>query len=355
MPLEVPNLDDRTFADLVEEALSILPQYAPAWTNHNPSDPGITLIELLAYFTELLIYRLNRVSRENQIRFLYLLRGAEWEGGEGLADASLEDLQEALGTAVLELRQPQRAVTGEDFEYLARQAALDPKDGPQPVRAHCAVRRNLEASAELRALDSPGHVSVVIVPEQEALRPQDLKALVDKVRARLAPKCLLTTRLHVVEPFYVWVSLGADIRLRTGASFDAVRRQAVAALEHAFSPFPGAGPHAEGWPFGRGVYLSEVFETLEGVAGIDSVEAVRVLQLAMSEEHLHTDRAAAGVQIGFRSTLGVDARLGADAALHGKRLLRSDSGELIAIALQSYELVRIVVLEENLRLLGPAV
>ncbi len=59
----VPNLDDRSFTDLVDEALSMLPQYAPKWTNYNPSDPGITLIELLAYLTEVMIYRLDRFAR----------------------------------------------------------------------------------------------------------------------------------------------------------------------------------------------------------------------------------------------------------------------------------------------------
>ena len=47
MPLNVPNLDNRTYDDLVEEALGMLPRYAPGWTNHNASDPGITIIELL--------------------------------------------------------------------------------------------------------------------------------------------------------------------------------------------------------------------------------------------------------------------------------------------------------------------
>ena len=60
MPLPLPNLDDRSYTDLVEEARRLIPTYAPEWTNHNPSDPGIMLIELFAYLTEMLIYRLNR-------------------------------------------------------------------------------------------------------------------------------------------------------------------------------------------------------------------------------------------------------------------------------------------------------
>jgi len=68
-----PKLDDRTFNDIVEEAISMIPRYAPEWTNHNPSDPGITLIELAAWMTDQLIYRLNQVPDKNYVAFLNLL------------------------------------------------------------------------------------------------------------------------------------------------------------------------------------------------------------------------------------------------------------------------------------------
>ncbi|HET9622633.1 MAG TPA: putative baseplate assembly protein, partial [Kofleriaceae bacterium] len=61
------------FNDIVEEALSMIPRYAPEWTNYNPSDPGITLIELAAWMTDLLIYRLNQVPDKNYVAFLNLL------------------------------------------------------------------------------------------------------------------------------------------------------------------------------------------------------------------------------------------------------------------------------------------
>ncbi len=68
-----PKLDDRSFQDIVEEAISMIPRYAPEWTNHNPSDPGITLIELAAWMTDLLLFRLNQVPEKNYIAFLNLL------------------------------------------------------------------------------------------------------------------------------------------------------------------------------------------------------------------------------------------------------------------------------------------
>jgi predicted phage baseplate assembly protein len=73
MPLQAPNLDNRRFADIVAEARALIPRYAPEWTDHNDSDPGITLVQLFAWMTEMLIYRLNLVPDLNYIKFLQLL------------------------------------------------------------------------------------------------------------------------------------------------------------------------------------------------------------------------------------------------------------------------------------------
>jgi predicted phage baseplate assembly protein len=73
MPLPTPNLDDRTFQDILDEARRRIPQYCPEWTDHNLSDPGITLLELFAWMTDMLLYRLNRVPDKNHIKFLDLI------------------------------------------------------------------------------------------------------------------------------------------------------------------------------------------------------------------------------------------------------------------------------------------
>jgi hypothetical protein len=71
--LESPNLDDRKWQDIVDEAKALIPKYAPEWTDHNPSDLGITLIELFAWIVEGMIYRLNKVPEKSYIEFLNLL------------------------------------------------------------------------------------------------------------------------------------------------------------------------------------------------------------------------------------------------------------------------------------------
>src|SRR5512137_219254 len=73
MALTAPNLDDRTFQDIVSEARTKIPLYCPKWTDYNLSDPGVTLIELFAWMVEMLLYRVNKVPDNNYIKFMELM------------------------------------------------------------------------------------------------------------------------------------------------------------------------------------------------------------------------------------------------------------------------------------------
>ncbi|MEU4804575.1 putative baseplate assembly protein [Actinosynnema sp. NPDC023587] len=73
MVLPSPDLDDRRFQQLVDEAKRYVRQSCPEWTDHNVSDPGVTLIETFAHMVDQLVYRLNRVPEKNYLAFLDLL------------------------------------------------------------------------------------------------------------------------------------------------------------------------------------------------------------------------------------------------------------------------------------------
>jgi predicted phage baseplate assembly protein len=73
MALPAPNLDDRRFQELVDDAKRLVQQRCPEWSDHNVSDPGVTLIELFAWMTDQVVYRLNRVPDRNYIKFLDLI------------------------------------------------------------------------------------------------------------------------------------------------------------------------------------------------------------------------------------------------------------------------------------------
>src|SRR6185295_11710350 len=74
MPLPTPILDDRSYQQLRDELVRRIPVYAPEWTDHNASDPGITLIELFAFLGENVLFRFNQIPETTKLAYLKLLR-----------------------------------------------------------------------------------------------------------------------------------------------------------------------------------------------------------------------------------------------------------------------------------------
>jgi hypothetical protein len=68
-----PNIDDRTYQEILNEVLARIPVHNPEWTNFYPSDPGVTILQLYAFMTESMLYRANQVPERNRIKFLRLL------------------------------------------------------------------------------------------------------------------------------------------------------------------------------------------------------------------------------------------------------------------------------------------
>ncbi len=74
MPLSSPILDDRNYQQLIAELKSRIPIYNPEWTDHNESDPAITLLELFAFQAENLLYRFNQIPETTYLEYLRLLQ-----------------------------------------------------------------------------------------------------------------------------------------------------------------------------------------------------------------------------------------------------------------------------------------
>ena len=72
MGLDVPDLDDRAYADLLEDAMKRIPVHAESWTDHNVHDPGVTILELLAWLAESYTYQLDRITDEHRRKYLKL-------------------------------------------------------------------------------------------------------------------------------------------------------------------------------------------------------------------------------------------------------------------------------------------
>jgi predicted phage baseplate assembly protein len=154
MVLPAPKLDDRTFQDLVNETKRLIPRYCPEWTDHNVSDPGVTMIELFAYMVDILLYRLNRVPERNYIKWLEMLglkllppKPARTDLTFYLSGPQPNTVEIPAGTEIATLRtEQQNAITfSTDYTrnvYVPHLAELQTKRGAAPYSDYMQVLLN---------------------------------------------------------------------------------------------------------------------------------------------------------------------------------------------------------------------
>jgi predicted phage baseplate assembly protein len=182
--------------------------------------------------------------------------------GRGAADA--ETVDNLWHRAPFALRARDRAVTAEDYEYLAREAA------PELARVHCTV-------------DVTGTVRVLLVPDAERhefgqvtaaglLVPEDVRS---RVADHLDERRVIGTRLSVGPAGYRGVTVRTTVRRTRGSNARQVRSAALRALYEYLDPIVG-GPDGSGWPFGRTVHIGDIFAVLQRVEGVDRVEDAKI-------------------------------------------------------------------------------
>ncbi|HKW22888.1 MAG TPA: putative baseplate assembly protein, partial [Ktedonobacterales bacterium] len=184
-------------------------------------------------------------------------------------------LDDAMLRAPHMLRTRSRAVTADDYEYLATQI-----NGV--ARARCLAPGSQPGDP---SDPRPGQVFVIVLPQSEATSgriSQDQMTLSAELRGSvlsyLDDRRLLGTALEVRAPQYTWVSVRAKLRLpeRSDAGLAAdVREQAQAALYRYLNPYTG-GPRGDGWPFGRDLHQSEIFSLLQATPHVEFVEDVQM-------------------------------------------------------------------------------
>ncbi len=140
MPLPAPKIDDRNYRDLVEETLARVPVHTPEWTNFNPSDPGVTLVQLFAFLTENLIYRANQIPVRNRQKFLKLL------------GIPLQSAKEARGIVTFTNENGAREthVIPRDFELLSGKMPFRTARGVDvlPVEARMFIKRAVKRTPQ---------------------------------------------------------------------------------------------------------------------------------------------------------------------------------------------------------------
>jgi hypothetical protein len=177
VPLPVPNLDDKRFDELAAEARALIPRSFPAWTDHNPSDPGITLLELFAFLVEAAFYQLDRLPEPTLQRFAELV-GIRREAGESV--------DQLLRRAVTVAGAVHRAVTPSDVELIMATGLFSVQPPPaQPLNAGApaSLLEPLPATVGLSA-DADAGMRSLTIAAPSGFRAGDLVLLDDEARDR---------------------------------------------------------------------------------------------------------------------------------------------------------------------------
>lgn len=345
-----------TFDELVEEGRALVRARAPGWTDHNASDPGVTLMELLAYFGEILAYRSLLVSPDARLNFLRLL-GADAATCDALEQGDPADVARALRRQVLALADADVAATMADFERLARRFAAALLDAQTRLGVRAMALHDLaHAPPGVPAgPEAAGDVCVLLAPSPPLTKAR-MQALCARVQEDLQRCCLLTARVHVMAPEVVFIGVGGRFVLREGAARARVLAQVEAALLARFDGAWGSGAESAHGP-GR-VHLADVAAAIDGCADIDYVDDLVVHRLARhalaaGEEHSESEiQARLGVRPGLYATIGRDARFGGGAGRALARLRRGADGEPTAVLLHPWEQPAVHLVREGVELVG---
>ena len=199
--------------------------------------------------------------------------------------SDIEVLEMALERMPQSIKNRGRAVTLEDFEWIARESARD------IVRVKCIPNFNNEWKPE------PGWVTVIVVPESKDIKPVPSFQLKHKVKEYIKAQCSniispYPEHIYVDGPIYVEVILEVIIYVKSIDSAPSVKNEGYTQLKAFLHPLTG-GYEGRGWEFGRMPFLSDFFPILEGIEGVDYVESLSMkVKSDEKEETITEDRPA---------------------------------------------------------------
>lgn len=278
MPFQLPDLATKTYKDILDEMIVSIPKYTDRWTNYNPSDPGITILELLSWIGETTLYRIDRMPEESYVNFLRLVAGA---AGADEVESLLKDpdvdrshrklleflkeiengtrktIPEIKAEALDFLSSRYRAVTEDDFRELAIEAT-DSGIFEAKVKRAIVYRSPDEEKVE-----------IVIVAD----RQDKYKELIESVRNYLNPRALIGTIIEVKEPAYTGVAINIKIVCQPYARIDKVKENVRLRVSDHLDPFIG-GPLKKGWPYGRLLTIYEIVQIVEKTDGVKLADSV---------------------------------------------------------------------------------
>lgn len=186
----------------------------------------------------------------------------------GVGGSNSWSMEDAKRFGPQSLKHRGRAVTTEDYEWMVLQ------NFSQVARAKCIPTRIPASGGSL--VFTPGAATVIVVPkssQSDPKKPQPSKGLLKNIRQLLAQNALgsIFQDIHVIGPGFEQIDINACVIPHTPGESSLVERRIIKNLEEFFHPLTG-GEKKQGWPFGRNVYISEVYAVIERTDGVRFVE-----------------------------------------------------------------------------------
>lgn len=192
----------------------------------------------------------------------------------------MDSLAEMMMKAPQHLNARQRAVTGEDFEYLAKQTP-----GSDVARVKCLQTQSTDAAGRVNASAGGVHLLVIptvpkdvvtgrIAPHFLEISGEQIKA----IRTHLEPYQLLAVGLNIRDPHYHWVSARVKVHPTPGYRLSQVRSRIIDTLNRFLNPIMGWRDE-NGWPFGRDLYDADVYLALRDLPEIMSIKEVNLYEV----------------------------------------------------------------------------
>ncbi|MDS0301119.1 putative baseplate assembly protein [Halogeometricum sp. S1BR25-6] len=185
--------------------------------------------------------------------------------GPATGGRDAESVAAAVDRLQADIEMPSRAVTADDYRYLAEHTP--------GVRVARAATHVLAGAGP----DGADVTRVTVMPHStlpKSVEPVPSVGLLAAVDRHLRRHRLLTDRVEVAAPKYVGVGVTVEARIVPGYSIEGRTRAIVAALDAFLDPLTGF--EGQGWPFGRPVYKSELYGVVKEVSGVDWVIGISV-------------------------------------------------------------------------------
>jgi hypothetical protein len=196
----------------------------------------------------------------------YVDKVTNYLAASGGVDA--ESINSLVTRAPMEIRHRRRAVTQEDYEDLAHLAS------PEVAHVRCVPNRDLAADPFGKS-EVLGKVSLILVPNSTASKPQPSVELVRRVQKFISSSCPVTATAVVVGPLYLRVEVQAEIGLASPEEAGTAAAKVQNKLDEFLHPLTG-GFERKGWEFGREPHRSDLYRLIEAVPGVDHIRAMTV-------------------------------------------------------------------------------